>query len=85
MAEGEAYYRFHALSHPYWACYIFRISRYRLISGIESITSTSTAAITTALTSLLIMSCTVPFLRSMFVEDFLHRPYRMRQGGLYRL
>src|ERR1700679_3950184 len=64
--------------------YICRISRYRLMSGIESITIAITAAITTAFTSLPIIS-SLPFsLCSVFAQDVLDRTNRVRQGRLNR-
>ena len=63
--------------------YIFRISRYRLMSGIESITIAITAAITTAFTSLLIISSISFSLCSVFAQDVLDRTDRVRQGRLH--
>src|SRR5271170_2735294 len=54
VADRETEYNFHALT-SFLACagYMSRNSRYRLMSGSDSITSASTAAMTTALISLL--------------------------------
>src|SRR6202034_1105435 len=48
-------------------------------------TTAIAAAITTALTSLLTISCSVLPLCSLFVQYFLHRGDRVRQGRLYRV
>ena len=71
-------------SLPGGGFYISRISRYRLMSGIESITIAITAAITTAFTSLPIISSVSFSLWSVFAQDVLDRTDRVRQGRLHR-
>ena len=65
--------------------YICRISRYRLMSGIESITTAMTATTTAAFTSLPIISSASFSLGSVFAQDVLDRTDRVRQGCLHRL
>jgi hypothetical protein len=55
-----------------------------LISGRPLITAAITATVTTAITSFPIL-CTVLSPCSVFVQDFLHRGYRVRQGRLDRV
>src|SRR5262245_48203341 len=60
-----------------------RMSRYRLISGSESITNASTPTMTAAKTSLLSIPSTSfpPLGRHYFSrENLLDRPHRVRQG-----